>query len=156
MRNRSLLVVPLRVRDEMLGVMAVLNKQRGSFGPDDQSLLQALADQASLSINNALLTVEVAAQERLRRDLQIARDIQQRLLPDHCPVVEGFEIAARGHVGDGGRRRLLRLFWVDDDHLGIVVADVSGKGVYAALVVAMIRSAFRHAARPTITMCAMF
>ena len=143
MRNRSLLVVPLRVRDEVLGVMAVLNKQRGSFGPDDKSLLQALADQASLSINNALLTVEVAAQERLRRDLQIARDIQQRLLPEHCPVVEGFEIAARGTSAMEVGGDYYDFFWVDDDHLGIVVADVSGKGVYAALVVAMIRSAFR-------------
>ena len=143
MRNRSMLVVPLRVRDEMLGVMAVLNKQRGSFDPDDKSLLQTLADQASLSINNALLTVEVAAQERLRRDLQIARDIQQRLLPDHCPIIEGFEIAARGTSAMEVGGDYYDFFWVDDDHLGIVVADVSGKGVYAALVVAMIRSAFR-------------
>ena len=143
MRNRSMLVVPLRVRDEMLGVMAVLNKQRGSFGPDDKSLLQALADQASLSINNALLTVEVAAQERLRRDLQIARDIQQRLLPERCPIVDGFKIAARGTSAMEVGGDYYDFFWVDDDHLGIVVADVSGKGVYAALVVAMIRSAFR-------------
>lgn len=143
MRNRSMLVVPLRVRDETLGVMAVLNKQRGSFGPDDQSLLQALADQASLSVNNAMLTVEVAAQERLRRDLQIARDIQQRLLPDHCPIIPGFEIAARGTSALEVGGDYYDFFWVDEDHLGIVVADVSGKGVYAALVVAMIRSAFR-------------
>ena len=143
MRNRSMLIVPLRVRDEMLGVMAVLNKQRGSFGLDDKSLLQTLADQASLSINNALLTVEVAAQERLRRDLQIARDIQQRLLPERCPIVEGFQIAARGTSAMEVGGDYYDFFWVDDDHLGIVVADVSGKGVYAALVVAMIRSAFR-------------
>ncbi len=143
MRNRSMLVVPLRVREEILGVMAVLNKQRGSFGPDDKSLLQTLADQASLSINNAMLTVEVAAQERLRRDLQIARDIQQRLLPEHCPIVDGFEIAARGTSAMEVGGDYYDFFWVDDDHLGIVVADVSGKGVYAALVVAMIRSAFR-------------
>jgi len=143
MRNRSMLVVPLRVRDETLGVMAVLNKQRGSFGPDDNSLLQALADQASLSVNNAMLTVEVAKQERLRRDLQIARDIQQRLLPDHCPIIPGFAIAARGTSALEVGGDYYDFFWVDSDKLGIVVADVSGKGVYAALVVAMIRSAFR-------------
>jgi sigma-B regulation protein RsbU (phosphoserine phosphatase) len=143
MRNRSMLVVPLRVRDETLGVMAVLNKQRGSFAGDDESLLQALADQASLSINNAMLTVEVAEQERLRRDLQIARDIQQKLLPDSCPKIPGFEIAARGTSALEVGGDYYDFFWVDDDKLGIVVADVSGKGVYAALVVAMIRSAFR-------------
>lgn len=143
MRNRSMLVVPLRVRDETLGVMAVLNKQRGSFTMDDEALLQALADQASLSINNAMLTVEMAKQEGLRRDLQIARDIQQRLLPDHCPQIPGFSIAARGTSALEVGGDYYDFFWVDEDHLGIVVADVSGKGVYAALVVAMIRSAFR-------------
>ena len=143
MRNRSLLVVPLRVRDEMLGVLAVLNKQRGSFGPDDQSLLQALADQASLSVNNAMLTVEVAEQERIRRDLQIARDIQRQLLPDSCPTVPGFEICAHANSATEVGGDYYDFFWVDDDHLGILVADVSGKGVPAALVVAMIRSAFR-------------
>jgi len=143
MRNRSMVVVPLKVRDEILGVLAVLNKQRGSFAPDDESLLQTLADQASLSINNAMLTVEVAQQERIRRDLQIARDIQQQLLPDSCPIVPGFEISALGTSATEVGGDYYDFFWVDDDHLGILVADVSGKGVPAALVVAMIRSAFR-------------
>lgn len=93
MRNRSMLLVPLKIRDEPLGVMAVLNKQRGSFTVDDQFLLQALADQGALSINNAMLTVEVGKQERLRRELQIARDIQRMLLPDRCPIVPGFELS---------------------------------------------------------------
>ncbi len=143
MRNRSMVIVPLKVRDETLGVLAVLNKQRGSFGSDDQSLLQGLADQASLSVNNAMLTVEVAEQERIRRDLQIARDIQQQLLPDSCPNVPGFEIAARADSATEVGGDYYDFFWVDDDHLGILIADVSGKGVPAALVVAMIRSAFR-------------
>lgn len=147
MRNRSMLVVPLRIRDEPLGVMAVLNKGRGSFNSEDRSLLQALADQGALFINNAILTSEVAAQERLRRDLQIARDIQQRLLPDKCPVVPGFEIGARGTAATEVGGDYYDFFWVDDDHLGIVVADVSGKGVHAALIAAMIRSAFRTQAR---------
>lgn len=147
MRNRSMLVVPLRIRDEPLGVMAVLNKGRGSFNNEDRSLLQALADQGALFINNAILTSEVAAQERLRRDLQIARDIQQRLLPDKCPVVAGFEIGARGTAATEVGGDYYDFFWVDDDHLGIVVADVSGKGVHAALIAAMIRSAFRTQAR---------
>ncbi len=143
MRNRSMLIVPLRVRDELLGVLTVINKQRGSFGPDDESLLQALADQASLSVNNAMLTVEVAEQERIRRDLQIARDIQRQLLPDSCPNVPGFEITALANSATEVGGDYYDFFWVDDDHLGILVADVSGKGVPAALVVAMIRSAFR-------------
>lgn len=147
MRNRSMLVVPLRIRDEPLGVMAVLNKTRGSFNNEDRSLLQALADQGALFINNVILTGEVAQQERLHRDLQIARDIQQRLLPDKCPVIPGFEIGARGTAATEVGGDYYDFFWVDETHLGIVVADVSGKGVHAALIAAMIRSAFRTQAR---------
>lgn len=147
MRNRSMLIVPLRIRDEPLGVMAVLNKQRGSFGHDDQGMLQALADQGALFINNAILTTEIGRQERLRSELQIARDIQQRMLPDKCPLISGFEIAARGTAANEMGGDYYDFFWVDDDRLGIVVADVSGKGVHAALIVAMIRSAFRTLAR---------
>ncbi len=143
MRNRSMLLVPLKVRDEPLGVMAVLNKQRGSFSLEDQFSLQALADQGALSINNAVLTMEVGKQERIRRELQIARDIQKMLLPDKCPIVKGFDIAARGSSATEVGGDYYDFFWVDEDRLGIVVADVSGKGVPAALTVAMMRSVFR-------------
>ena len=143
MRNRSMLLVPLKVRDEPLGVMAVLNKQRGSFSIEDQFLLQSLADQGALSISNAILTMEVGKQERIRRELQIARDIQKMLLPDKCPVVEGFDIAALGSSATEVGGDYYDFFWVDEDRLGIVVADVSGKGVPAALTVAMMRSVFR-------------
>ncbi|MEO6906740.1 MAG: GAF domain-containing SpoIIE family protein phosphatase [Abditibacteriaceae bacterium] len=147
LRNRSMLVVPLRIREEPLGVMAVLCKQRGSFENEDRMLLRALADQGSLFINNALLTGEVAQQERLRRDLQIARDIQQRLLPEKCPEVPGFDIAAIGSAATEVGGDYYDFFWINDTHLGFVVADVSGKGVHAALIAAMIRSIFRTQAR---------
>ncbi len=149
MRNRSMLVVPLRVRDEPLGVLAVLNKQRGSFGREDQGLLQSLADQGALSIQYAVLTNEARQQERLRRELQIARDIQKHLLPEKCPEVKGFEIAGRATSATEVGGDYYDFVQIDDDHLGIVLADVSGKGVHAALVVAMIRSAFRTQARTT-------
>lgn len=147
LRNRSMLVVPLRIREEPLGVMAVLCKQRGSFENEDRLLLRALADQGAIFINNALLTAEVAQQERLRRDLQIARDIQQRLLPEKCPEVEGYDIAAAGSTATEVGGDYYDFFWIDDTHLGFVVADVSGKGVHAALIAAMMRSIFRTQAR---------
>ena len=146
-RDYSMLVAPLRVRDAPQAVIAVLQKQRGSFNNDDQSLLQALADQGALVINHVRLITEVREQERLQRELKIAHEIQQRLLPDHCPVIPGFEIGAYGAAATEVGGDYYDFFEVDDDHLGIVIADVSGKGVHAALVVAMMRSAFRMQAR---------
>lgn len=146
-RDYSMLVVPLRVRDEPQAVIAVLQKQRGSFNAEDQSLLQALADQGALVINHVRLISEAREQERLQRELKIAHDIQQRLLPDRCPTIPGFEIGAYGSPATEVGGDYYDFFEVDKDHLGIVVADVSGKGVHAALVVAMMRSAFRMQAR---------
>lgn len=146
-RDYSMLVAPLRVRDEPQAVIAVLQKQRGSFNSVDQALLQALADQGALSITHVRLLTEVREQERLKRELQIAHDIQQRLLPDRCPNVPGFEIGAYGAAATEVGGDYYDFFEVDSDHLGIVVADVSGKGVHACLVVAMIRSAFRIQAK---------
>lgn len=146
-RDYSMLVAPLRVRDEPQAVIAVLQKQRGSFNTTDQALLQALADQGALSITHVRLLTEVREQERLKRELQIAHDIQQRLLPDRCPNVPGFEIGAYGAAATEVGGDYYDFFEVDADHLGIVVADVSGKGVHACLVVAMIRSAFRIQAK---------
>ncbi len=146
-RDYSMLVAPLRVRDAPQAVIAVLQKQRGSFTNEDQSLLQALADQGALVINHVRLISEAREQERLQRELKIAHDIQQRLLPDHCPIIAGFEIGAYGAAATEVGGDYYDFFEVDDDHLGIVIADVSGKGIHAALVVAMMRSAFRMQAR---------
>jgi serine phosphatase RsbU (regulator of sigma subunit) len=146
-RDYSMLVAPLGVRDQPQAVIAVLQKQRGSFNNEDQSLLQALADQGALVINHVRLISEVREQERLQRELKIAHDIQQRLLPDHCPIIPGFEIGAYGSAATEVGGDYYDFFEVDKDHLGIVIADVSGKGVHAALVVAMMRSAFRMQAR---------
>ncbi len=146
-RDYSMLVAPLRVRDEPQAVIAVLQKQRGSFNAVDQALLQALADQGALGITHVRLLTEVREQERLKRELQIAHDIQQRLLPDRCPNVPGFEIGAYGAAATEVGGDYYDFFEVDSDHLGIVVADVSGKGVHACLVVAMMRSAFRIQAK---------
>jgi sigma-B regulation protein RsbU (phosphoserine phosphatase) len=146
-RDYSMMVAPLRVRDEPQAVIAVLQKQRGSFNTEDQSLLQALADQGALVINHVRLITEVREQERLQRELKIAHDIQQRLLPERCPTIPGFEIGAYGAAATEVGGDYYDFFEVDPDHLGIVVADVSGKGVHAALVVAMMRSAFRMQAR---------
>ena len=77
----------------------------------------------------------------------MARAIQSRLLTDKCPVIPGYALAARGSSATEVGGDYSDFFWVDDDRLGIVVADVSGKGVPAALTVAMMRSVFRTQAR---------
>ena len=141
---RSLLAVPMRFRHRTLGVMAVVNRTDGSpFIQADQGLLQALADQASVSTHYAMLREDLDAKKRLDHDLAIARRIQTLLLPGEIPHVPGLDLAAFNvpalMVG-GDYYDVIR---VDEAHVGFVVADVSGKSIGGALVMSVCRSVLR-------------
>lgn len=142
--RQPVLLVPIVFRGEAMGVVVMLNKPEGEeFSEEDQFLLSALAEQAAFTIHNARMVATLAAQERVMQELQIARDIQRLLLPADAPEVPGFDVHAlwRPALEMGGD--YYDFFWVAEGHLGIVVADVSGKGVPSALTMAMLRSVIR-------------
>jgi serine phosphatase RsbU (regulator of sigma subunit)/anti-sigma regulatory factor (Ser/Thr protein kinase)/tetratricopeptide (TPR) repeat protein len=91
--------------------------------------------------------VNLAEQERLQKEMQVAQEIQQTLLPDAFPDIEGFEIASYYEAAKEVGGDYFDFVEVDNDTLGIVVADVSGKGVPGSLVMTMIRTALRTEAR---------
>jgi sigma-B regulation protein RsbU (phosphoserine phosphatase) len=147
LQTRTAIFIPLKFRDEVLGVMAVVNKQTGESAPffnaNDLFLLDALADHAAISLHNTTLYTIQAEQKQLDGDLRVASEIQQMLLPDHAPKVPNFELVGHNisarHVG-GDYYDFLRL---DETHVGVVIADVSGKAIPGALVMTMCRSAIR-------------
>jgi len=136
------MVVPLVYRDRLMGVLALKEKLSGErFDREDEALLSTLANQAALAIETALLHDEMTRQAELKRDLEIARDIQTSLLPRTLPVVEGFsffggslpakvvggdfyDFIPFGEAGEPG----------NDQQLGVVIGDVSGKSVPASLL----------------------
>jgi serine phosphatase RsbU (regulator of sigma subunit)/anti-sigma regulatory factor (Ser/Thr protein kinase)/tetratricopeptide (TPR) repeat protein/transposase len=89
----------------------------------------------------------LAEQERLQKEMQVAQDIQHTLLPDRFPEIEGYEIASYYEAAKEVGGDYFDFVEVDNDTLGIVVADVSGKGVPGSLVMTMIRTALRTEAR---------
>jgi serine phosphatase RsbU (regulator of sigma subunit) len=129
------IVVPLAYRDRLMGILALKEKLSGErFDRDDESLLSTLANQAALAIETALLHDEMTRQAELRRDIEIARDIQTSLLPRSLPIVPGFSflggsIPAKVVGGD-----FYDFIAFDDQRLGIVIGDVSGKSVPASLL----------------------
>lgn len=129
------LLVPLVYRERLMGVLALKEKLSGErFDRDDQSLLSTLANQSALAIETALLHDEMTRQAELKRDLEIARDIQTSLLPRNLPVLAGFSffggsIPARVVGGD-----FYDFIPFEDDRLGVVIGDVSGKSVPASLL----------------------
>ncbi|HEY4230060.1 MAG TPA: SpoIIE family protein phosphatase, partial [Thermoanaerobaculia bacterium] len=129
------LLVPLVYRERLMGILALKEKLSGErFDRDDQSLLSTLANQSALAIETALLHDEMTRQAELKRDLEIARDIQTSLLPRNVPEIAGFSffggsIPARVVGGD-----FYDFIPFEDDRVGVVIGDVSGKSVPASLL----------------------
>ena len=138
------LAVPLRTRSEILGVLLLGERPQGAgFSAHEKQLLRASADQFALMIENARLTDRVVEQETLRRDIALASDVQRRLLPDAPPQAEGADFAAisvpaRRIGGDYYDFVELR-----DREIGIALADVSGKGIAAALIMSVVQASLR-------------
>jgi sigma-B regulation protein RsbU (phosphoserine phosphatase) len=144
LRVRSALLVPLRYQQQTIGVLAVVNRVDGfSFTEADQSLLQALADQAAASVHYAGLREVLAEKKRIDHDLAVARHIQSSLLPKDLPQLPGFELAAFNEPAQQIGGDYYDFVRVDAGHIGIAIADVSGKGIGGALMMTICRSVLR-------------
>ncbi|PYM09710.1 MAG: hypothetical protein DMF15_04780 [Verrucomicrobia bacterium] len=116
------------------------------FTPSDFVVFKSIAEQSAFALYNAIIYSEANEKKRLDHDLEIARDIQRILLPEKSPNIPGFEIAglnipARQVSGD-----YFDYIRVDEHRLGLAIADVSGKGVPASLIMAICRSVLRSQA----------
>ncbi len=149
LRIHSLLLVPMRFHQKIMGVLAVVNRVDGNpFIQTDMNLLQSLADQASVSVHYAGLRESLDKKQRMDHDLSIARRIQTALLPKELPRVEGVELAAFNYPALEIGGDYYDFVQVDDTHLGIAIADVSGKGIGGAIMMSVCRSVLRaHALR---------
>jgi sigma-B regulation protein RsbU (phosphoserine phosphatase) len=143
----SVMVAPLLYGKQNMGVLALANGPMGSpFSQSDFVVFKSIAEQSAFALYNAIIYSEANEKKRLDHDLEIARDIQRILLPTEAPPLAGFEISglnipARQVSGD-----YFDYIKVDDEHLGVAIADVSGKGVPASLIMAICRSVLRSQA----------
>lgn len=143
----SALVGCLSYRDKILGVLAVVNGPMSTtFGPDDLAVFKAIAEQSAFALFSEAVYLEAGEKRRLDSDLETAREIQSILLPPASPEIPGYEVSGLNiparHVS-GDYYDYLR---IDEHHWGLAIADVSGKGIPAALVTGMCRSLLRAAA----------
>src|SRR5437763_10222054 len=143
----SVMVAPLLYAKQNMGVLALANSRMGApFSQNDFVVFKSIAEQSAFALYNAIIYSEANEKKRLDHDLQIARDIQRILLPAEAPSVNGFEIN-----GINGRARQVSgdyfdYIKIDDERLGVAIADVSGKGVPASLIMAICRSVLRSQA----------
>jgi sigma-B regulation protein RsbU (phosphoserine phosphatase) len=145
--TRSLLVAPLVLGNDCLGAIEVINRIGGDgrFNAEDLLLLETLAGAAALAISNFRLTHKIVQQERNQHELELAAEIQRDLLPQPSSrdfPIHGINIPARSVSGD-----FFDIMPMPDGRIWFNVADVSGKGMNAALLMAKTSSLFRCLAK---------
>lgn len=144
---RSLIAVPLQFRDRFFGVLAVANSADGSaFTTTDFSLMQSLGEQAALALNNAEFLNFQLEKRQMDLDLSLASGIQQMLLPEEAATIPGLDLDARYSPAQKVGGDLYDIFPLSQNRLGVVVADVSGKGIPASLLMAISRTNLRQIA----------
>ncbi len=143
----SALVAPLLYGKQNMGVLAVANGPKGvPFSQGDFVVFKSIAEQSAFALYNAIIYSEANEKKRLDHDLEIARDIQRVLLPAEPPAVNGFQISALNIPAGQVSGDYFDYIQVDDERLGVAIADVSGKGVPASLIMAICRSVLRSEA----------
>lgn len=145
-QTRSILCSPLVVNNECIGALELLNKKNNElFDEQDRQLSSTLASYAALAIHNARMADSLVEQERMRKELELAREIQLDLLPDDEATnfpVNGMNVPALEVSGD-----FYDFFKRDDGLIYFNLADVSGKGMNAAMLMAKASSLLHHLAK---------
>lgn len=148
---QSLLSCPMRVRGKVLGAITLFNRRdAASFSAADGKRLHALASQAAVALYNGRLVAELRETEQLRRELEIARDIQESLLPEKLATVEGLAVEGRCRMAAEVGGDYYDAFPVGDGRLAVLVADGMGHGLGAAMVMASFRTILRAVCRDVI------
>ncbi len=144
-RTRSEMVAPIISNDEVIGCFDLESDQLNAYSKDDLEVLTLLASQVAIIIEKVMLHEQLIEKKRLQGQLEVARQVQLALLPPGDPELPGYDISAYNFPTEevsGDYYDWVRLY---EDQIGIVIADVSGKGVPAAILMAFLRASLRAA-----------
>jgi phosphoserine phosphatase RsbU/P len=143
--TRSEMVAPIISNEEVIGVFDLESDEASAYGEDDLEVLALLASQVAIAVEKAMLYAQSVERKRLQAQLEVARQVQLELLPPRDPALAGFDISAYNFSTEEVSGDYYDFVKIYEDHLGLVIADVSGKGVPAALLMAFLRASLRSA-----------
>ncbi len=147
LHTSALMVVPLIYGNHFLGVLSVANGAMAvPFSEADFEVFKSISEQSAFALYNAIVYYEASEKKRLDRDLHIARDIQRILLPSGSPQMDGYEICGLNIPAKQVSGDYFDYIEVNEHLTGVAIADVSGKGIPASLIMAMCRSVLRSQA----------
>ena len=143
--TRSEMVAPIISNTEVIGAFDLESDQLNAYSEDDLQVLMLLASQVAIIIEKVMLHEQLIEKKRLEGQLEVARQVQLELLPARDPQLEGFDISAYNFPTEEVSGDYYDWVKIYDDQIGLVIADVSGKGVPAALLMAFLRASLRAA-----------
>ncbi len=146
-QTRSEIAVPIVLQGRVIGALNLESDQVGAFTEADVEMLQFFANAAAISIEKAVLHRQLLEKKDIERQLNIAREVQNGLLPSTPPRINGYDIAAVNLPSYEIGGDYYDYIAFPNGHLGVAVADVSGKGIPAALIMATFRAALRTQVR---------
>jgi phosphoserine phosphatase RsbU/P len=138
--TRSEMVAPIRIGAEVIGAFNLESDEPEAYESEDMDLLAAFASQAAVAIERTRLHEEVLEKRRLEEEVVIGQRIQRTFLPERNPELPHFDIAGANYSSELVGGDYYDFIRIADQHLGIVVGDVSGKGIPAALIMASFRA----------------
>lgn len=147
-RMNTEILLALPGRDRLMGVMALGPKQSEEpYTPSDLGLLRSVATQTGLALEVGdlaqSLAREAAQRERIHREIEIAREVQERLFPQTIPAIAGIDLAGHCRPAQGVGGDYYDFIELEGNCLGLAIGDVSGKGISAALLMASLRASLR-------------
>ena len=143
-RTKSMITVPLKIGNRVTGVAQVINRLDGKpFDQDDLELFVSLASMAAIALENAKMHRQILDKQRLVKDMEFARTVQESFLPLNAPDVQSYRFSAHYTPALEVGGDFYDFIHLDHDRTGIVIGDVSGKGVPAALYMAKLGSDMR-------------
>ena len=142
------LLLPLLTKQNLLGIISLGEKRsEAPYSGTDIRLLKSVASQTALALSNAELTsaiaVEIGRREKLNREIEIAREVQERLFPQRLPEIAGLNYFGRCRTALGVGGDYYDFLALPDGKLGVALGDISGKGIAAALTMASLQASLR-------------
>jgi serine phosphatase RsbU (regulator of sigma subunit) len=142
-RTSSSVLVQLKTRAELVGVLSLGESARHPYGPKDHQLLKNLGGQLALIIENAKLMERVVEHQRLQAELELAAEVQRSLLPTSTPQLKEFDLCGFCKPAQQVGGDYYDFVPLSDDCTGIAIADVAGKGISAALLMSVVQASLR-------------
>jgi len=138
------LIIPMKIQDELRGMILIGKKIDGSkFKQEDKEFLSLLSNQAMIALENARLFDETLEKQRLEEEINFAREIQQKLLPKSVKGIRGYDVSAVNVPSRQVGGDYFDVLSHNENTLSIIIADVSGKGIPASLLMSNLQASMK-------------